>query len=62
MATPSCDGPRHPGARAPGEGSPDLVRSLLATFIEALVGAKVAARWSAAVRHPSPKRTNRRNR
>jgi len=40
---------------------PDLVRSLLSTFVEALMGAEVDAICGAAYHHASPERTNRRN-
>jgi putative transposase len=40
---------------------PDLVRSLLETFVEALMGAEVDALCNAGYRRPRPERTNRRN-
>jgi len=43
------------------EAHPDLLRSLLETFVEALMGAEVDAICGADYRHPSPERTNRRN-
>jgi hypothetical protein len=48
MATTSCAGPRRPGVRKHlAQAHPDRLRSLLATFSEALRGAEVAARWGA---------------
>jgi hypothetical protein len=43
------------------EAHPDVLRSLIATFVEALMGAEVDAICGADYRHPSPERTNRRN-
>jgi putative transposase len=43
------------------EAHPDVLRSLLETFVEALMGAEVDAICGADYRHPSPERTNRRN-
>jgi len=43
------------------EAHPDLLRSLLSTFVEALMGAEVDAICGAAYHHASPERTNRRN-
>jgi len=43
------------------EAHPDLLRSLLETFVEALMGAEVDAICGAAYHHTSPERTNRRN-
>jgi len=43
------------------EAHPDLLRSLLETFVEALMGAEVDAICGAAYHHASPERTNRRN-
>jgi len=44
------------------EAHPDLVRSLLETFPEALMGAEVDAICGAAYHHASPERSNRRTR
>jgi len=43
------------------EAHPDVLRSLIETFVEALMGAEVDAICGADYRHPSPERTNRRN-
>jgi putative transposase len=40
----------------------DVLRSLIATFVEALMGAEVDAICSAAYHHASPERTHRRKR
>jgi putative transposase len=44
------------------EAHPDLVRSLLETFVEALMGVEVDAICGAAYHHASPERTHRRKR
>jgi len=43
------------------EAHPDVLRSLIETFVEALMGAEVDAICGAAYHHASPERTNRRN-
>jgi putative transposase len=43
------------------EAHPDVLRSLIETFVEALMGAEVDAICGAAYHHTSPERTNRRN-
>jgi len=43
------------------EAHPDVLRSLIETFVEALMGAEVDAICGAAYHYASPERTNRRN-
>jgi len=43
------------------EAHPDLLRSLIETFVEALMGAEVDALCGADYRRGSPERTNRPN-